>query len=205
MRFDYTQVFLLAWMVAFWVYYFSTYGKVEEKHERANREKYGIQAKWGPFFGLAFLGWTAVILIYFFHYDSIDWIWKLSFLDRTPVKLIAIIMMCFAFLLNILFTVSVGKSIQDALALGEGPKLVTTGVYGYIRHPGYLAFFAVAFGSFLIIPNLITLVLLAYTCVVIYGHTLEEEKKLLKVFGEAYEQYQSEVGRFLPKLKRKGE
>jgi protein-S-isoprenylcysteine O-methyltransferase Ste14 len=203
MRFDYTQVFLLAWMIAFWLYYFLTYGKVEEKHERATREKYGIQAKWGPFFGLAFLGWSVVILIYFFHYDSIGWVWKLSFLDCTPVKLIAIIMMCFAYLLNILFTVSVGKSIQGAFALGEDPKLITTGVYGYIRHPGYLAFFAVAFGSFLIIPNLITMVLLAYTCVVIYGHTLEEEKKLLKIYGDAYERYQSEVGRFLPKLKRK--
>lgn len=192
-------------MIAFWVYYFSTYGRVEEKHERATREKYDTQARWGPFFGLAFLGWSVVILIYFFHYDSMDWVWKFSFLDCTPVKLMAILMMCFAFLLNVLFTVSVGKSIQDAFALGGDPKLVTTGVYGYIRHPGYLAFFAVAFGSFLIIPNLIAMVLLAYTCVVIYGHTLEEEKKLLKVYGEAYERYQSEVGRFLPKPKRKSE
>ena len=200
MRFDYTQVFLLAWIIAFWSHHFLTYGKVEEKHERATSEKYGVQSKWGPFFGLAFLGWTVVILIYFFHYDSIDWVWKLHFFDSTPVKLIAIITMCCAFLLNVLFTRSVGKSIQDTFALGEDPKLVTTGVYAYVRHPGYLAFFAVAIGSFLIIPNLIALVLLAYTCVVIVGHTLEEERKLLTVYGEAYERYQSEVGRFLPKL-----
>lgn len=203
MRFDYTQVFLLAWIIAFWVYYFLTYGKVEEKHERSTRDKYGNQAKWGPFFGLAFLGWTVVILIYFFHPDSIDWIWKLSFLDCVPAKLVAVVMMCFAFLLNILFTVSVGKSIQTAFALGETPKLETKGIYGTIRHPGYLAFFAVALGIFLMIPNLITLVLLAYTCVVIYGHTLEEEKKLLEIYGEAYKRYRSEVGRFLPNLKRK--
>jgi protein-S-isoprenylcysteine O-methyltransferase Ste14 len=38
--------------------------------------------------------------------------------------------------------------------------------------------------------------------VVIYGHTLEEEEKLLKVYGEAYKKYQSEVGRFLPRWKR---
>jgi len=127
MRFDYTQIFLLVWIVAFWSYYFLTYGKVEEKHERTTNEKYDIKAKWGPFFGLAFLGWSMVILIYFFHYDSIDWVWKLSFLDCTPVKLLAIIMMCVAFLLNILFTMSVGKSIQDAFALDEDPRLITSG------------------------------------------------------------------------------
>jgi protein-S-isoprenylcysteine O-methyltransferase Ste14 len=192
-------------VVAFWIYYILTYGKVEQKHEQAINEKYGIRTKWGPFFGLALMGWSIVILIYFFHYDSIDWVWKLSFLDYTPVKIVAIIMMCLAFLLNIMFTISVGKSIQDGLALGEVPKLVTTGVYGYIRHPGYLAFFAIAFGTFLIIPNLITLVLLVYTCVVVYGHTLEEEKKLMKMYGEEYERYQNKVGRYLPRQKRKRE
>jgi protein-S-isoprenylcysteine O-methyltransferase Ste14 len=201
MRFDYTQVFLLLWIIAFWVYYFLTYGKVEGKHERSMKEKYGTKATWGPFFGLTFLGWTVVILIYFFNYDSINWIWKLSFLDHTLIKIIAIAVMCFAFLLNILFTVAVGRSIQAAFTSGEKPKLITTGIYRYIRHPGYLAFFAEAFGSFFIIPNLITLVLLAYTCVVIYGHTSEEEEKLIKMYGEVYERYRNEVGRFLPKLK----
>jgi len=202
MRMDYTQVFLLAWITAFWCYYLLTYGKVEEKHERFTRTRYGIQARWAPFFGLAFLGWTLVILVYFFCYDSIDWVWKFSFLDRAAVKLTAVALMCFAFLLNILFTVSIGHSIRAALASGEEAKLVTTGVYQYIRHPGYLAFFAVGLGCFLIIPNLITLALLAYTCVAVYGHTLEEEKKLLKMYGEAYRQYQQSTGRYLPKLRR---
>jgi protein-S-isoprenylcysteine O-methyltransferase Ste14 len=202
MRMDYTQVFLLAWIAAFWIYYFLTYGTVEEKHERSSRAHYGVQARWAPFFGLAFLGWTLVILVYFFHYDSIDWVWKFSFLDRAPVKISAIGLMCFAFLLNILFTVSIGSAIRAGLASGEKPKLVTTGVYRYIRHPGYLAFFTVGLGCFLILPNLITLALLAYTCIAVYGHTLEEERKLLKMYGEAYERYRQSTGRYLPKLRR---
>ena len=200
MRFDYTQVFLLVWIIALWVYYFLTYGKVEGKYERSVKEKYGIQATWGRFFGLTFLVWTVVILIYFFNYNSINWIWKLSFLDHKPVKIIAAAVMCFAFLLNVLFTVAVGKSIRAAFTTDDKPKLITTGIYRYIRHPGYLAFFAEAFGIFFIIPNLITLVLLAYTCVVTYGHTLEEEQKLIKMYGEEYERYRNEVGRFLPEL-----
>ncbi|MBN2089388.1 isoprenylcysteine carboxylmethyltransferase family protein, partial [candidate division KSB1 bacterium] len=75
------------------------------------------------------------------------------------------------------------------------------GIYGYIRHPGYLAFLAMSLWCFLIIPNLITLILLIYTWVVIHGHTLEEEQKLLKIYGKAYQDYQKQVGRYLPGLK----
>jgi protein-S-isoprenylcysteine O-methyltransferase Ste14 len=201
MRMDYTQVFLLAWIAAFWVYYLLTYGTVEEKHERSSRMRYGVQARWAPFFGLAFLGWTLVIPVYFFRYDSVDWVWKFSFLDVAPVKIFAVGLMCFAFLLNILFTVSIGGAIRAGLASGEEPKLVTTGIYRYTRHPGYLAFFAVGLVCFLIIPNLITMVLLLHTCIAVYGHTLEEERKLLTMYGEAYERYRQPTGRYLPRLR----
>lgn len=200
MRFEYTQIFLLLWFAAFWIYYSLTYGKVEGRHEQSMREKYHLQVKWAGFFGLAFMGWSLMVLIFFFHYDSIGWIWKINFLDNALSKNIAVVMMCIAFLLNILFTRSLGKSIEQAYEASDEPQLITTGIYAHIRHPGYLAFAAAALGSFLIIPNIITFVLLGYTCVVIYYHTSEEEKKLLAMYGDAYEKYRSEVGRYLPKI-----
>jgi protein-S-isoprenylcysteine O-methyltransferase Ste14 len=202
MRLDYTQVFLPAWTAAFWIYSLLTYGAVEEEHERSSRMWYGAQAKWAPFFGLAFLGWTLVILVCFFHYDSIRWAWQFSFLDRVPVKIFAIVLMCLAFLLNILFGVSIGSAIRAALASGEEPKLATTGVCRFVRHPGYLAFLAAGLGCFPIIPNLITMVLVVYTCIAVYGRTLEEERKLLQMYGEAYERYRQSTGRYLPGLLR---
>lgn len=200
MNFHYSQIFLLVWIIGFWAYYFTTYGKVEEKHERTVSEKYGIRNKLGPLFGLAFVLWTVAIFIFFFHYNSINWIWKFSILDTMPVKVTAIVLLSAAFLLNILFTRSVGQSIQDAYKDGEEPKLITTGIFGTIRHPAYLAFFALAIGCFLLIPNLISLVLMIYTITVVYLHTLEEEAKLLKVYGDAYRQYMEKVGRYFPKL-----
>lgn len=201
MEFDYTQVFLLIWMVAFWGCYILTYGKVEAKYERSLSKKYGAPAKWGLFFGLAFLGWTVVSLIYFFHIDFINWIWTVSFLDYTAAKIVGVVLMSLAFLLNLLFTVSVARPIREAVAEDGESKLVTSGIYHYVRHPGYLAFFVATTGGVLIIPNVITLVLLLYTYVVTYGHTLEEEKKLLRMYGEEYEEYMEEAGRYLPKLR----
>ena len=202
MKFNFTQIFLLVWIIAFWACYFLTFGKIEDKYEKSIKTKYGTETKWGPLFGLAFPLWTILIFIYFFNYNSVNWLWRISFLDNNPIKIIAIAIICFAFLLNILFTISVAKSIKIAFSVDEKPRLVTSGIYSYIRHPGYLGFFGVAFGTFLIIPNILSLVLLLYTYIVIYGHTLEEEKKLMRIYGKEYEQFKNDVGRFLPKLKR---
>jgi hypothetical protein len=133
MSFDYSQIFLLVWIIAFWVFYSLTYGKVEAKHERSMREKYRVTNRWGPFFGLTLLVYTILILLYFFHYGFANW-WKIPLLDNDPVKIVAMAIMCFAFLLNILFTLSVARSIKAGVGKGEKPKLVTTGIYRYIRH-----------------------------------------------------------------------
>ncbi|MBN1437963.1 MAG: isoprenylcysteine carboxylmethyltransferase family protein [Anaerolineales bacterium] len=202
MRFEFTQVFLLVWIIAFWIFYLLTYGKYEEKHERSTRAQYGVRSKWAPFFGLAFLGWTLVMLVYFFHPASATWLWRFSALDREPVKWAGVFLMCIAFLLNILFTLSIGKSIRDALATGGKAQLITTGVYRLVRHPGYAAFFLVGLGCFLILPNVIVLGLLLYTCIAIHGQTLEEEEKLVKMYGESYEQYRRKTGRYWPRAPR---
>jgi protein-S-isoprenylcysteine O-methyltransferase Ste14 len=201
MRFDYTQVFLLSWILVFWIYHFLSYGRVEGKHERSVKERYGFRDKWTRLFGLAFFGWTALIIIYFFKFSSIDWIWKLSFLDRTAIKIVGMVAMSLAMVLYILFTVSAGRSIQAGTSAGTRPELITTGIYRFCRHPAYLALLLVASGVFLIIPNVITVILLAYTSVVTYGHSLEEERKLLEMYGQEYENYRRRVGRFLPKLR----
>ena len=200
MNFNYSQVFLLVWVIAFWIGYFLTYGKVEAKHEKSMREKYG-KSKWGPFVGIVFFGWMILTLIYIFHYNSVNWFWKISSLDYDFVKIIAIIIMCFAFLLNILFTMSVAKAVDVGVKKGEKPKLVTTGIYRYTRHPGWLALDLVMLGTFLIIPSILTLIFLFYTIVVMHGKSLEEEKTLTKIYGREYEKYRKNVGRFLPKIK----
>lgn len=115
-----------------------------------------------------------------------------------------VIMCCFTFPLNALFELSVGKSIEIAASKGEKPKLVTTGIYRYIRHPCYLALDIAVFGTFLIIPNILTLALSLCVVTVLYVGTLEEEKILLKIYGEEYEKYKENVGMFFPKIKKRG-
>jgi len=81
----------------------------------------------------------------------------------------------------------------------ENHRLVTWGPYRYMRHPSYFGYFLMFIGLFFIWPNWFTLVPL----VAIPGYiriTFEEEKLLVKRFGDAYVKYQRKTGRFIPRL-----
>lgn len=82
----------------------------------------------------------------------------------------------------------------------ENQRLVTLGPYGYVRHPSYLSYFLMFFGLFFLWPNLFTL----FPLVAIPGYfyvTLEEERLLVKRFGDEYLEYQKKTGRFVPKFR----
>ena len=201
----YSQYFLLIYMIIYFTYYIATYARVEPKHEKSIDEKYG-KTKFtkivGSIFGLIILLWIIIIIVYFFVYDFINWFWRISLLDNDFVKIIAMLIMCIGLLLSFIFTRTVGKSIKKDIVSEEKPQLITTGIYHYIRHPAYTAILLSYIGTFLIIPNLLMLIFLLGGIIVIYEHSREEEKSLMKIYGEEYENYKKSVGRFLPKIKR---
>jgi protein-S-isoprenylcysteine O-methyltransferase Ste14 len=79
----------------------------------------------------------------------------------------------------------------------ENQRLVTSGPYRYVRHPSYLGYFLMFFGFFFLWPNLFTL----FPLVAIPGYfrvTFEEERLLVRRFGDEYVEYQRKTGRFIP-------
>lgn len=75
--------------------------------------------------------------------------------------------------------------------------LVTSGIYGKIRHPLYLAGILIFTFQPYITRNMLVITALA-DMYFVYG-ALIEEKRLLKVFGEEYRNYMKKVPRFIPK------
>jgi len=85
-------------------------------------------------------------------------------------------------------------------AMPENQRLVTWGPYRYVRHPSYLGYFLMFFGFFFLWPNLFTL----FPLVAIPGYfrvTFEEERLLVRRFGDEYVEYQRRTGRFIPRLR----
>ncbi len=81
----------------------------------------------------------------------------------------------------------------------ENQRLVKRGPYHHVRHPSYLGYFLMFVGLFFVWPNLFTILPLS----AIPGYlrvTSQEEKLLVRRFGEQYIEYQKKTGRFIPKL-----
>jgi len=78
--------------------------------------------------------------------------------------------------------------------------LLQKGPYRFIRHPIYLAFMLVATGFILLALNLVMLPLAYMFTATRYPK--QEEPELIKLYGDAYREYQQRTGRFLPKFRR---
>ena len=78
--------------------------------------------------------------------------------------------------------------------------LLDQGSYARLRHPRYVVVILSVFALALFTNYLAVYLLCPLAGVVLYGITLMEERELVERFGEAYEQYQQRVPRFVPKI-----
>jgi methanethiol S-methyltransferase len=161
------------------------------------------------YYGIAALHWTRhpendIWLIVY-----PDWLWQVV----TILHLGSILLMYVAFLqsdyLEFLGLKQAWKGLfallgrgtrHPSLELFGTHRLVTSGVYAWMRHP------MMASGLVFLISSGPSLNNLTYTAMyaiymVIGGYY--EERRLVRIFGQAYVQYQAQVGAFVPRLWRR--
>lgn len=97
---------------------------------------------------------------------------------------------------------SIGTGITPVSATRKEHKLVTNGIYRYIRHPLYtfgsslfISFGMMADNWFIAALGILTFILMAI-------RTPKEEANLIEKFGDEYRVYAQRTGRFLPRLRR---
>ena len=78
--------------------------------------------------------------------------------------------------------------------------LVTSGLYGYIRHPLYASLLPATWGVFLKHPGLLPGLLAGAITVLLWAMAKVEEKENLSRFGEAYAAYMKNSKMFIPFL-----
>ncbi len=90
--------------------------------------------------------------------------------------------------------------LRQFLETQEPPsRLVTNGLYRYVRHPLYSAGLLFLWLTPLMTRNLFTLYLTATLYLIIGAHF--EEKKLLREFGQAYADYRARTPMLIPRWK----
>jgi len=84
------------------------------------------------------------------------------------------------------------------LGVRKDQRLVTTGLYRWIRHPGYLSYLISILGISLAMSSVATLVFDILIFIFIRMRIMSEEKMLLEEFGEQYAKYMQRTKKLLP-------
>ncbi len=85
---------------------------------------------------------------------------------------------------------------------GKG-KLVTSGIYAYIRHPQYTGFLLVTLGMIFEWATLPLLIMWPILAVLYYRLARREEADMEAEFGAAYVAYKQHAGMFLPTFRHR--
>jgi len=141
----------------------------------------------------------------------------LSFFNPIDIylQIMGLIIIFFGIILYLIAGKTVTKEVYSKAT--EERKMMTTGLYAYIRHPLYLSFILIPVGFILITLNLLSLFyFMAFT---ISTHPDEEcdregkftfvtkevsceEEHMKKIYGKDYEEYMEKTGRLLPKFRK---
>jgi protein-S-isoprenylcysteine O-methyltransferase Ste14 len=96
--------------------------------------------------------------------------------------------------------VALGKLYSPEVTLQQGHRLVTTGLYRYIRHPRYIGAMLTGFGLALLFRSWMGLAVAAAFIGVIALRIRDEEAFMQQEFGEEWEAYCQHSWRLIPFL-----
>ncbi len=95
-----------------------------------------------------------------------------------------------------------GRRFSGLVAIQPGHTLVTSGVYGVIRHPSYLGLIVNSLGWALAFRSVVGVLLTALMIPVLFARIRAEEALLRSQFGAEYETYRARTPRLIPSLTR---
>jgi len=149
----------------------------------------------GRFHGIPrFFGFSGLFLLTWFNY-------RFWFLDAFSFRQIVSWLMLFLSL----YYVASALYFYIKYAKPEGmpentTRLISEGIYRYLRHPMYGSLIFLAPGVFLKHPDLRSSILATLCIVAFYITALVEEGEMIGKFGSDYERYRKNTGMFLPKI-----
>lgn len=97
-----------------------------------------------------------------------------------------------------------GKNWSETLELRQGHRLVTSGIYQYVRHPMYAAFLVWGVAQPLLLHNWLAGWSHLVAFLPLYFLRVPREEQMMREqFGEAYQSYMERTGRVIPRWFRK--
>ncbi|MBV9431568.1 MAG: isoprenylcysteine carboxylmethyltransferase family protein [Hyphomicrobiales bacterium] len=91
-----------------------------------------------------------------------------------------------------------GRRFSGLVAIQEGHRLVTDGVYGVVRHPSYLGLLISSLGWVLVFRSGVGIILVAAMIAPLLARIRAEDRLLRSHFGSEYEAYSSRTAKLIP-------
>ncbi len=117
-------------------------------------------------------------------------------IDSIPIKFIGVISVIAGFVIYTLGLSVFRSSWRMAIDENKPGKLVTNGIFSVIRNPIFTFFNLYFIGTFLINGSLIFLIFAVFIVLNLHYQILHEEKALLKIYGQAYQDYCAKATRY---------
>ena len=121
-------------------------------------------------------------------------------IDGDAVRWIGVLLYAGGGVLRIGPVFVLGNRFSGLVAIQEGHALVTTGIYGVIRHPSYLGLLIMSLGWALAFRSSAGISLTAFLLVPLIARIHAEETLLQSHFGAEYERYRARTSRLIPGL-----
>jgi len=153
------------------------------REDRANRWVIAAFAVIGPLF--AYLpAWTDRHELWTIDGDAVRWIGVILYTAGGALRIWPVYVL--------------GNRFSGLVAIQPGHTLLTTGIYGVIRHPSYLGLLVNAFGWGLAFRSWAGVLLAALLVPLLLARIRSEESLLRAQFGAEYEAYCARTSRLIP-------
>lgn len=114
---------------------------------------------------------------------------------------IGILMIAFGLYIRIRSLLTLKQYFSYTVQKVEGHQLIESGIYQYIRHPGYLGQIILFVGLAISLSNWLAALSMFISVFIGYSYRIQvEEKFMIEQFGEKYIQYKKRTKRFIPFL-----
>ncbi|MFX1298500.1 MAG: methyltransferase family protein [Promethearchaeota archaeon] len=115
------------------------------------------------------------------------------------ISYIGIVILIISVLIGLVSRIQIGRYGSGLLVIEENHKLISSGIYKYIRHPIYLGGILGMFGFALAFRSCITAFVFLILFFWVYKKRMDQEERLLEAeFGEKYREYMNRTNRLIP-------
>ncbi|MFX0053138.1 MAG: methyltransferase family protein [Candidatus Hermodarchaeota archaeon] len=149
---------------------------------------------------ISFLSMPIVFIMPYFEYRMImNQI--LSPLITALISISGSVLLILGGILLLLGRIQLGEYGGPKIIVEDKHKLITTGLYQFIRHPMYLGFLLLFFGYSLAFGSFVMTIAIIFIFFLIFKNRMDiEERLLISEFGEEYLRYMGRTKRLFPFL-----